>query len=403
MKQLVILSGKGGTGKTSVAAALAHLASQEMSIVLADADVDAANLELVLSPQKLEEHPFMGGQIAIIAPDRCSLCGRCYEVCRFDAVISPPFGGEGGYRVDPLACEGCASCFYRCPAEAIRMEEQQAGLWFRSDTRFGPLFHAHLFAGQENSGKLVTMVKQQGRRLALEEGRELLMVDGPPGIGCPVISASAGADLALLVAEPTLSGVHDLERILGTVNHFRVPAMVLINKADVNAAHTAGIEAYCQEQGIELAGKLPYDTVVTEAIVQGRPVTLYQPEGAVADALRQVWAQVRKRLREEPAAKPVSVPALQPGPEVIQVRGQPLPVPVRSGVPSVVGAALTWVGREIVPRLADYMLRTAGQRTAGKGQAERGPARGDGGPSRQRRLWLRPRRRRHRRQRGGQG
>ncbi len=294
MKQLVILSGKGGTGKTSVAAALAHLASQEMPIVLADADVDAANLELVLAPTRLEEHVFMGGQVAIIDPDRCQLCGRCYEVCRFDAILP----GDDTYRVDALACEGCASCFYQCPEQAIRMEEQQAGLWFRSDTRFGPLFHAHLFAAQENSGKLVTLVKQHGRLLALDEGRELLIVDGPPGIGCPVISANAGADLALLVTEPTVSGVHDLERILGTVNHFRVPALVLVNKADVNPAQTAAIEAYCRAQGIALVGKLPYNTVVTEAMVQGQPVTAYQPEGAMASALREAWRRVRAWLEE---------------------------------------------------------------------------------------------------------
>lgn len=292
MKQLVILSGKGGTGKTSLAAALAHLASQEMPIALADADVDAANLELVLDPVKREEHPFMGGQVAVIDPERCTLCGRCSDVCRFDAIVS----GDETYRVDPLACEGCASCVYQCPEEAIHVQEQQAGLWFRSDTRFGPLFHAHLFAGQENSGKLVTMVKQQGRLLALDEGRELLIVDGPPGIGCPVISASAGADLALLVTEPTVSGVHDLERILGTVRHFRVPALVLINKADVNPAQAFGIEAYCRRQGIALVGKLPYDTVVTEAMVQGQPVTLYRPEGAMAQALREVWSRLREQL-----------------------------------------------------------------------------------------------------------
>jgi len=294
MKQLVILSGKGGTGKTSVAAALAHLASQDRLIVLADADVDAANLELVLSPTKLEEHVFMGGQIAIIDPDECSLCGTCHDVCRFDAVIP----GEDTYRVDPLACEGCASCFYQCPEEAIRMEEQQAGLWFRSDTHFGPLFHAHLFAAQENSGKLVTLVKQQGRLLALDEGRKLLIVDGPPGIGCPVISASAGADLALLVVEPTLSGSHDLERVLATTNHFGVPALVCINKADLNPAHTAAIETYCAEQGVAVVGKLPFDTVVTEAMVQGQPVTAYQPDGAVATALRVSWANIRAQLEE---------------------------------------------------------------------------------------------------------
>jgi MinD superfamily P-loop ATPase len=292
MKQLVILSGKGGTGKTCITAALAHLASEEMPIVLADADVDAANLELVLDPVKLEEHVFMGGQVAVIDPGLCQLCGGCYEVCRFEAVAP----GEETYRVDALACEGCASCVYQCPEDAIHVEEQQAGLWFRSDTRFGPLFHAHLFAAQENSGKLVTMVKQQGRLLALDEGRALLIVDGPPGIGCPVISANAGADLALLVTEPTVAGVHDLERILATVTHFRVPALVLINKADVNPTYAAKIENYCRMQGIELVAKLPYDTTVIKAMVQGQPVTVYQPESPVACALRETWTEVRRHL-----------------------------------------------------------------------------------------------------------
>jgi len=294
MKQLVILSGKGGTGKTSVAAALAHLASQDLPVVLADADVDAANLELVLAPTKLEEHVFMGGQIAVIDPDKCTLCGTCHDVCRYDAIVP----GDDTYRVDTLACEGCASCVYQCPEEAIHSEEQQAGLWFRSDTRFGPLYHAYLFAAQENSGKLVTMVKQQGRLLALDQGRELLIVDGPPGIGCPVISASAGADLALLVVEPTVSGIHDLERALGTVTHFRVPALVCINKADLNPEQTAEIEAYCAEEGIEVVGSLPFDTVVTEAMVQGQPVTAFQPGGAMAAALGAAWARIRARLEE---------------------------------------------------------------------------------------------------------
>ncbi len=182
------------------------------------------------------------------------------------------------------------------PRDAIHSEEQQAGLWFRSDTRFGPLFHAHLFAAQENSGKLVTMVKQQGRLLALDQGRELLIVDGPPGIGCPVISASAGADLALLVVEPTVSGIHDLERVLATVSHFGVPALVCINKADINPAHTAAIEAYCLDQGIEVAGTLPFDTVVTEAMVQGQPVTAYQEDGPVSVALGETWRVLKARL-----------------------------------------------------------------------------------------------------------
>ncbi len=287
MKQLVILSGKGGTGKTTVAAALAHMVSQEMPVVLADADVDAANLELVLDPTKQEEHGFMGGQLAVIDPEKCTACGICAEVCRFDAVIP----GDEVYRVDSLACEGCASCYYQCPEEAIRMEEQQAGLWFRSDTRFGPLFHAHLFAGQENSGKLVTLVKQQARLRGLDTGASLVVVDGPPGIGCPVISASAGMDLALHVVEPTISGVHDLERIMGTTDHFGVPSLVAINKADLNLARSEEIVAFCAGRAVEVVGRIPYDDVVTEAMVHGRPVTDYT-DGPVTEALKEMWSRV---------------------------------------------------------------------------------------------------------------
>jgi len=296
MKQLVILSGKGGTGKTTVAAALAHLACQEMPIVLADADVDAANLELVLDPTKREELTFMGGQLAVIDPEKCTACGICAEVCRFDALIP----GDEAYQVDSLACEGCASCFYQCPEEAIRMEEQQAGLWFRSDTRFGPLFHAHLFAGQENSGKLVTLVKQQARLRALDTGAELVLVDGPPGIGCPVISASAGMDVVLHVVEPTISGVHDLERIMGTTDHFGVPSLVAINKADLNLARCEEIAAFCAGRGVEVVGRIPYDDVVTEAMVQGRPVTEYT-DGPVTEALKEMWSRVRDLILSDGA------------------------------------------------------------------------------------------------------
>jgi len=306
MKQLVILSGKGGTGKTTVAAALAHLASRELSLVLADADVDASNLELVLDPARQEEHDFTGSQVAVIDPARCTACGVCAEVCRFEAVVVPSPGvwreggrrrgkGTGTYGIDPLACEGCAACAYRCPADAIRMEEQRDGQWFRSTTRFGPLFHAHLFAGQENSGKLVTLVKQQARLLGQDTGAALLLVDGPPGIGCPVISASSGMDLALHVVEPTVSGMHDLERVLATADHFGVQSLVAINKADLNSARSDEVAAFCAERGVELAGRIPYDTVVTEAMVQGHPVTEHT-DGPVAEALQDVWGRVRKQL-----------------------------------------------------------------------------------------------------------
>jgi MinD superfamily P-loop ATPase len=288
MKQLVVLSGKGGTGKTTVTAALAHLASRELSIVLADADVDAVNLELVLDPKKLETGDFTGGKLAVIDPEMCTACGACAEVCRFDAVVP----GDEVYRVDALACEGCAACHYQCPVEAIQMVEQRAGQWFRSDTCFGPLFHAHLFAGQENSGKLVTLVKQQARSSALKTAADLLLVDGPPGIGCAVIAASAGADLALHVVEPTVSGAHDLDRVMATTDHFGVPSLVVINKADLNPVRADEIASFCAECGVMVVGRVPYDTVVTEAMVHGQPVTACV-NGLVAEALEGVWRRVR--------------------------------------------------------------------------------------------------------------
>jgi len=293
VKQIVVLSGKGGTGKTTVSASLAHLAGSDHSLVLADADVDAANLELVLAPTEQEAHDFWSGQIAAIAPEHCTACGRCAEVCRFVAIV------EGTpYRVDEVACEGCAACYYQCPSDAIQMVDQQAGRWFRSDTRYGPLFHAHLFAGRENSGKLVSQVKQQAQLWAIDHGAEWLIVDGPPGIGCPVISASAGADLALLVVEPTISGAHDLERVLATVEHFHVPAGVVINKADLNSRRADEIGAFCDEKRVPVFGRIPYDPVVTEAMVRGLPVSAYAVAGggAVVRALKDVWARTRAGL-----------------------------------------------------------------------------------------------------------
>ena len=231
IKQLVILSGKGGTGKTCVTAALAHLASANnppVSIVLADADVDAANLELLLRPRVLESQDFQGGQVARINEDDCLGCGDCAAVCRFEALKIH----NGTYRVDPIACDGCAACVFQCPEEAIVMREQIVGQWFRSDSRYGPLFHAALHPAQDNSGKLVTLVKQHARLLAMDENRHLVLVDGPPGIGCPVISAASGADLALIVAEPSTAGVHDMRRVLATTGHFGVPSLVCINKTN---------------------------------------------------------------------------------------------------------------------------------------------------------------------------
>lgn len=304
IKQIVILSGKGGTGKTSVAAAFAHLAAQgdfPIQTVLADADVDAANLELVLAPKMEARTDFWGGQVAQIDPQLCAGCGTCETVCRFDAVHSSSSSGgsvAGGdvYWVDPIACDGCAACVYQCPEEAIIMQPQMAGEWFHSQSRYGPLFHAALRPAQENSGKLVTMVKQNARLLAMDETIPLVLVDGPPGIGCPVISAVSGADLALIVAEPTAAGVHDMHRVLQTTDHFGVRALVCINKADIYPAGAAQIESFCQEQNIEMVGRIPFDTIVTQAMVQGQPVTAYQPSAPSSLALQDIWMKVSTAL-----------------------------------------------------------------------------------------------------------
>lgn len=292
-QQLVVLSGKGGTGKTTVTAALAHLASQELSLSIADADVDAANLELVLDVQQIASHEFVGGVVAEIDPDLCISCGQCYEACRFEAIVPGDVGTP--YRVDATACEGCAACHFRCPVEAIELTTPPNGLWFESTSQYGPLYNAHLFAGGENSGKLVTLVKQQARLRALDEHRDLVLVDGPPGIGCPVISAVSGATLALLVVEPTLSGVHDLSRVLDLAGHFDVPAAVLINKADLSATRAAEIEDFCAAHDVPLVGRIPYDTVVTEAMVHGVPVTEFT-DGAVAQVLIDTWGIIKENL-----------------------------------------------------------------------------------------------------------
>jgi len=298
VKQLVILSGKGGTGKTSVAAAFAHLACEGPSplrAVLADADVDAANLELVLRPQRLETHDFTGGSVAVIDPERCQGCGVCEQVCRFDAIL-PPEPVRHVCTVDPIACDGCAACVYQCPEQAIRMEAQIAGRWYRSESRYGPLFHADLYPAQENSGKLVTLVKQNARLCALDGNYPIIIVDGPPGIGCPVISAAAGASLALIVAEPTVAGIHDLKRVLQTTMHFRIPALVVVNKADIYPQGAAEIEAVCAELGVELIGQIPFDPTVTEAMLNGEPVTAYRAESPSSQALVAIWQIVSARL-----------------------------------------------------------------------------------------------------------
>jgi MinD superfamily P-loop ATPase len=291
MKQLVLLSGKGGTGKTSITAAFAHLASQSNlanQVILADADVDAANLELVLHPRLQEQQDFKGGKVAVIDQDSCASCGDCQAVCRFDAINY----ADGSYVIDPIACDGCAACVYQCPSESITLHEQIAGKFYFSESSYGPLYHANLFPGQENSGKLVTLVKQRARLQALDENRELVIVDGPPGIGCPVISAVSGASLALIVAEPTVAGVHDMRRALQTIQHFGVRAMVCINKADIYPAGADEIETFCRENGIETVGRIPFDLTLASAMVAGEAVTAFQPDAASSVTIAGVWERI---------------------------------------------------------------------------------------------------------------
>jgi MinD superfamily P-loop ATPase len=295
MKQLVILSGKGGTGKTSMAAAFAHLAHDGRShiqAVLADADVDAANLELVLYPERIETHDFIGGSVAMIDLEHCDGCGICEKICRFDAIQSTP----DGYHVDPIACDGCAACVYQCPEEAIQMQPHTVGQWYRSESRYGPLFHADLHPAQENSGKLVTIVKQNARLLAMDMCCQVVIVDGPPGIGCPVISAIAGADMVLVVTEPTSAGIHDMERVLQLAHHFRMPALICINKADIYPTGSDQIIKYCDEHHIEVVGSIPFDETVTRAMIDGEPVTVYQPRTPASLAISQIWLEVISRM-----------------------------------------------------------------------------------------------------------
>ena len=298
MKQLVILSGKGGTGKTSIAASFAHLASvnhNSSKTVIVDADVDASNLGMLCKPRIEEKHIFKGGQIAIIEQSDCINCGLCEDACRFDAII-PPYANidesNEQYDIDSIACEGCAACVFVCPEDAIRLEEQVAGEWYRSSSRFGPLFHANLFPTQENSGKLVTVIRQEAQSFATQHNYENIIIDGPPGIGCPVIAASTGVDYAIIVTEPTLAGIHDLNRTLETTKHFDIPTFIVVNKYDLNNDATNDIVKVCSEKNIEVVGQIPFDVKITEAMRNETPVTLYDPETPASQAIFNIWEKV---------------------------------------------------------------------------------------------------------------
>jgi MinD superfamily P-loop ATPase len=288
MKEVVIISGKGGTGKTSIVASFGVLAQDA---VLADCDVDAADLHLVLSPRIKQRHEFRSGHEAVIREKTCSGCGECVSHCRFDALrLEGQTAGKVTARVDPAACEGCGVCVWVCPEEAIDFPERVCGQWFVSETRWGPLVHARLGIGAENSGKLVSTVRQAARRLAQEQRKSLVLIDGPPGIGCPVIASITGAAAVLVVTEPTLSGKHDLERVLALVRHFSIPSWVSVNKWDINPDITEAIEHAAHELNASVAGRVRYDPGVTRAQVQGRAVV--ELGGPAADDIRAIWKQL---------------------------------------------------------------------------------------------------------------
>jgi len=282
MKELVVISGKGGSGKTTLTAAFASLATEK---VLCDADVDAADLHLIVKPDIRESHPFMAGHTAAIRPDDCTRCGKCIEVCRFSAI-------NADFAVDPIACEGCGVCVYFCEAGAIDFPENRAGDWFVSDTRFGPMVHARLGIAEENSGKLVTQVRKAASEIAKSNGYRLILTDGPPGVGCPVIAAIGGASAVLIVTEPTLSGKSDMERVVELAKHFSVPALVLVNKYDLNEAMTVEIERFSEAHRVTAVGRIPFDPVFTKSMVQARTIFEYDPAAAANRTVEAAWERI---------------------------------------------------------------------------------------------------------------
>lgn len=282
MKELVILSGKGGTGKTSLTASFAVLASGSL---MCDADVDAADLHLLMQPEIKTQTDFEGGGVAIIDPERCSGCGTCIDMCRWEAINSEFF-------VDEIACEGCGVCVDFCPEKAIDFPTKTCGQWFISDTRFGPMVHARLGIAEENSGKLVTLVRQQAKQLAEEKGIDLIITDGPPGVGCPVIASVGGATSTLIVAEPTVSGIHDMSRAVELCQHFKVPVMVCINKFDLNLENSDKIEKIANDAGLPVVGRVPFDPDFTHAMVQGKTLIEYDARGPASESVRQVWSAI---------------------------------------------------------------------------------------------------------------
>jgi len=286
MPEVLMISGKGGTGKTSLTAAFCHLADRP---VICDLDVDAPDLHLLLQPEKLKSEAFISGNEAFVLTEKCSHCGTCIDVCKFRAISETgPF-----VVVNPFKCEGCKVCVHCCPEEAIAFPEKHCGDWYLSKTRFGPMVHAQLFPAEENSGRLVALLKKEAKALAEQRETPLILSDGPPGIGCPVISALSGASLAVIVTEPTPSGIHDLKRILELCEHFNIPAAVIINKADLDPGQAATIEGYCRDNGRRIIARLPHDPVMTAAMVQGKTVTEFRA-CELSDALKSAWEDIQQ-------------------------------------------------------------------------------------------------------------
>ena len=282
MKQIVIISGKGGTGKTVITASFASLAK---NAVFADCDVDAADLHLLLQPTIKERYEFRSGKTAIIDKELCQQCGKCIAVCRFGAISED-------FLVDPISCEGCAFCSYICSAQAIRMEENIAGEWFISATRFGPFVHAKLGVASENSGKLVALVRKKAKEIAEENNCDWVIIDGAPGIGCPVIASLSGIDCALVITEPTLSGLHDAIRVIDVAKHFGVAVKLVINKYDLNTEMSEKIEKYCNKNGISLIGKIGFDKSVVEAMVEGKTILEYK-DTKIKEEVIKIWEMLQ--------------------------------------------------------------------------------------------------------------
>ena len=287
MRQITVISGKGGTGKTTLVGSFAALAENK---VIVDCDVDAPDLHLLLHPEIIKKEEFKGVKVAFIDKTLCSECGTCEETCRFNAIASTE---ESGYAVNPARCEGCGACVFTCPQEAVTLKERVSGYAFISKTNYGTMVHAQLNIAEEASGKLVTVVRNNAQQVAEKEGCELILIDGSPGIGCPVIASLTGVDLALIVTEPTMSGLHDLERIMDVTRHFGIASAVCINKYDINEENSKRITEFCRQRGIQVVGNIPYDSVVTEAMVAGKPVVEFAG-GVVSDAIKDVWEGINQ-------------------------------------------------------------------------------------------------------------